>query len=112
MKDPKIAKEFLYYRELGMSVSQISRRLSSDRRTVRKYIDNPSLIGQPRKRSERGSKLDSYKQKINDLLDLDITFMASTIHRIISKEGYMGSYDLVKLYVRQAKKERMNSGNS
>lgn len=112
MKDPKIAKEFLYYRELGMSVSQISRRLGSDRRTVRKYIDNPSLIGQARKKSVRRSKLDSYKQKISDLLDLDITFMASTIHRIICKEGYTGSYDLVKLHVRAAKKERKSSSKS
>lgn len=102
-------EDFLMIRDLyhqGMTISQISRETGYNRRTIRKYVTTqqpPSI----RNRSTRSSKLDGYKDYIDDRIR-DYPLSAARIHREIREQGFSGGYTIVKDYLRQTRpKERM-----
>ena len=93
------------YIKQGLSCSEIVRRTSLDRRTVKGYIDHPERINRPRRSVPRASKVDRYRDEIASLLDDDIAYQASTIYDKLKLNGYEGCYELVKRVVRNAKAE-------
>lgn len=95
-------EDFLMLRDLyhqGMTISQISRETGYNRRTIRKYITtHQPPIGQ--KRSNKPSKLDDYKDYINERIR-EYPLSAARIYREIQNKGFSGGYTIVKDYVRQ-----------
>ena len=49
-----------YFHRHGLSFREIARKTGRDRRTVKKYAQNPELIGQGRAKVERPSILDPF----------------------------------------------------
>jgi transposase len=87
----------------GYSHRAIARRLGIDRRTVKKYLESKAF---PRYTTgKRGSGLAPYHQMIRDWLKED-DFRATRIHEMVIAQGYQGSYETVKRFVRQVKEAR------
>jgi len=87
----------------GHSIRYIAHKLGVHRKTVKKHITEGSL---PKYRSQkrRQSILEPYYQTIEDYLKED-TYQGSWIFERIKNLGYQGSYDTVKVYVREKKKQ-------
>jgi transposase len=90
-------------REKGMSISDISRQLGIDRKTVRKYINSNRVPKQSRRK--RKTKLDPCKPIIRMFID-KYNLSAVRILEEIKGIGYDGSYTTVKNYCRTIRKER------
>lgn len=105
MKDLRETMDYIYYRNMGLSVRQIAIKFGCDPRTVKRYLDNPELINQPRKSSVRPSILDPFMDHIRQLLDREPNYKATAIYDQLCKHGYTGSYDLVKRAVKPIKSE-------
>jgi len=85
-------EEFLMLRDLfnqGLSISEIARQACHSRVTVRKYI-NSQVPPTPAKRAKRQSKLDAYKDYINQRLQ-EYPPTASRIYREIREQGFTGN---------------------
>lgn len=87
----------------GYSFREIGRRLKLDRRTVAKYVANGELPGYHRGR--RASGLEPYQEMIRDWLGQE-AYTARRLHRMVVEQGYGGSYETVKRYVRRVRGER------
>src|SRR5690242_9273342 len=87
----------------GLSDSHIARKLGIDRRTVRRYLDHPACINQPRKIAPRPSKVDPFREQIATYLQQDPDYRATTIYERLKRCGYSGGYELVKRAVRSQK---------
>ena len=97
-------EEFLVLRDLfnqGWSISEIARKTCHSRVTVRKYIHS-QIPPTPEKRSKRPSKLDDYKEYIDQRLQ-DYPLTAARIYREIQEQGFAGKYTIVKDYVREVR---------
>lgn len=97
-------EEFLVLRDLfnqGWSISEIARETGHSRVTVRKYLHS-QVPPKPEKRSKRPSKLDDYKEYIDQRLQ-DYPLTAARIYREIQEQGFTGKYTIVKDYVREAR---------
>jgi transposase len=97
-------EEFLMLRDLfnqGWSISEIARKTGHSRVTVRKYIRS-QVLPKPEKRSKRPSKLDDYKEYIDQRLQ-DYPLTAARIYREIQEQGFAGKYTIVKDYVREVR---------
>jgi len=105
MHTQETAMEILALKREGLSDRKIARRLGIDRRTVKRYCNDPSVIGRSKART-RTSLLDPYKEQIGAWLDDDSYVSAQWIHSRLKGIGYAGSYERVKLFVRGQKEER------
>jgi len=85
----------------GWSISEIARKTCHSRVTVRKYIHS-QIPPTPEKRSKRPSKLDDYKEYIDQRLQ-DYPLTAARIYREIQEQGFAGKYTIVKDYVREVR---------
>lgn len=85
----------------GLSISEIARQTGHSRGTVRKYI-NSQIPPTPEKRSKKPSKLDGYKEYIDQRLQ-EYPLTASRIYREIQEQGFKGKYTIVKDYVREVR---------
>jgi len=97
--------EILVMHKRGLSQRKIARRLGMSRNTVKKYLDNPEVLG-AYGRKKRPSKLDAYEGNIKKWVDEDNEYTAAWIYDRLRAMGYSGSYELVKLKVRKLKQER------
>jgi len=95
-----------YFHSRGHSYRAIARKSGRDRRTVKRYAENPELIGQGRAKVERPSILDPFVPVIESWLEDDGQYQASWILDQIRKLGYSGGYTIVKDLVRGIKQER------
>jgi transposase len=95
-----------YFQRQGHSYREIARKTGRDRRTVKRYAENPELIGQARTKVERPSILDPFVPVIESWLEEDGQYQASWILDQIRKLGYTGGYTIVKDLVRGIKQER------
>ena len=103
-RETKVDIDYLHRR--GLSFREISRKTGRDRRTVKRYAQNPELIGQGRARVERASILDPFVDVIKSWLEDDDQYQASWIYDQIRKLGYTGGYTIVKDLVREIKQEK------
>ena len=79
------------------SVRKIARHLRMARRTVRKYLHAPLS---PRRRPQRTSQLDPYKETIADLLRQDPTASCVVIRQRLQPLGYRGGRSILSEYVK------------
>ena len=88
----------------GLSISEISRQLGIDRKTVRKYAQSEEI---PRLHNsgKRESKLDPYRDSIRDMIDKH-NLSAIRILEKIRKQGYDGGYTILKEYCYTVRKDR------
>ena len=77
------------YDKLSMSKEQIARSLNLSPTTVRDWLERDSY-GKPKPR-HRKSKLDTFHDRIKELLVQCPDYSGSQILQIISSEGYRGS---------------------
>lgn len=80
--------------------SEIARRQDCDYRTVKHYYESDAV---PIRKKTKPSKLDPYKQIIEDKIILGCT--ASSIYYFIIKKGYDGKYSILRDYARSLKLE-------
>jgi transposase len=97
--------DIAFYQRQGLSHRHIARKLECDPRTVKRYAENPELIGKPRQASPRPSKIDPYREQIAHYLKEDIEYRASTIYDKLCRIGYTGGYEIVKRAVRPIRRE-------
>jgi transposase len=83
----------------GLTPPQIAGELALDPRTVRKWLSMPL---QPRTTTNRPSKLDPFKNEIVRMLH-NYPFTATQIFQRIQEQGFEGSYNIVKRYVRKVR---------
>jgi transposase len=80
-----------------MSVTQISKEVNLDRKTVQKWLETEYLI--PQTRPQRISILEPYKKIIQSMLDVT-DYSAVQIYQELVTKNYIGSVNLVRNYVR------------
>jgi len=98
--------DIVFYHRQDLSFREIGRKTGKDRRTVKKYAENPELIGASRRCVARASKLDGFMPNIKSWLsENDGAYRASWIFDQIKKLGYDGGYTIVKDAVRAIKEE-------
>ena len=94
-----------YFHRQELSYREIQRITGHDRRTVKKYAENPELIGKPREAAPRPSKLDEFKPQIENWLKDDPKYKASWILDQLLKLGYTGGRTIVSDLVQKFKDE-------
>lgn len=87
--------------EIKPNYANVARTYGCDYRTVKKYYESNSDIQTERKK--RGSKLDPYRQIIEEKLKLGCT--AYSIFLFIQKKGYEGRYSILKDLCRKLRDE-------
>jgi transposase len=87
----------------GYSNRAIARKLGIHRKTVKKYLESKEF---PLYRTEkRKSGLEPYCGVIDGWLGSE-DYQATKVHELLTHQGYQGSYETVKRYVRQIKEKR------
>jgi len=90
-------------RNQGFSMRAIAKKLGIHRKTVKKYLEG-KMLPTYRKTKRKHSKLDPYRQTIRDFLEND-DYQATWIHDRLRNLGYDGSYETVKIFVREVKEQ-------
>ena len=85
------------FNQLKMNKDQIARELEISPTTVRKWL-GVEHYGQ-RSYKKRLSILDPFKDRIDQLIQLNSKYSARQIHRLIQSEGFKGGRDTVTRYV-------------
>ncbi len=93
------------HRQQGLSYREIARRTGHDPRTIKRYAENPELIGMPRKCASRPSKLGEYVPLIESWLEDDPDYKASWIVDQLRKRGYDGGRTIISDLVRKIKED-------
>lgn len=81
--------------------SELSRRFNCDARTVKRYYEGAPTM---RESTAKQSKLDNFKELINEKIELGVTGMS--IYWYILKLGYEGKYTILRDYIKSVKDER------
>jgi transposase len=102
-RESKVDINFLHRQ--GLSYREIGRKIGRDRRTVKRYADNPELIGQVRAKVQRPSILDQFRPMVEGWLKEDSGYRASWILDQLRKLGYTGGYTIVKDLVQEIKED-------
>lgn len=90
--------------EIGIvSKTAIAKIMGCDPRTVKKYMEG--YVPKKRRTAKKKSKLDEFKNIIEEKLELGCSSMA--IYKYIQKDGYTGSYSLVADYSAKHKQEEL-----
>jgi len=90
--------------ENGVSITEIRRNTGLDRKTIRKYVQDPGFKT-IKKRMPKVSKLEPYKDHIRSRLQ-KYDLSAVRILEEIQERGYDGRYSIVKDFVREVKKSK------
>ncbi len=84
---------------LGYSNRKIGQLLGIDRETVKKYLVHPTI--QKSSGKVRASRLDGYKQTVDDFLNEDLSISATVVFRKITALGYSGKISILRDYLRK-----------
>lgn len=98
--------EIFRLKEMGYTISAISRETGLDRKTVRKYIQQgKKQAPKKKKRKTRTSKLVEYEETIKNYLSGSEKEWppATVIYEELIKRGYTGSLSLVQKWIKQYK---------
>ena len=85
--------------DLNWSERKIARHLRIGRLTVKKYIDNPNPA--TAKRKKRASKLDAYRELIQQFLEQDPQVKAPVVLQKLQQQGFEGKITIVRDYLLQ-----------
>lgn len=91
----------------GLSVSAISAVTGSDRKTVRRYLDQREVVPVYGPRAPRPGKLDPFQEYIEERLAAGV-WNAVVLLRELQQRGYTGGYSILKEHLqpkRQAARE-------
>ena len=88
----------------GQSIRGIARELGISRNTVRKYL-RANEIPKAKPRPRRGSKLDPYKEYLEERLSHGVD-NCIVLLREIREQGYTGGYTILKDYVQPSRRKR------
>jgi transposase len=100
----EVFMDILALHRQGQSMRQIARELGIHRNTVKKYVTE-RRPPRYRKRKRRDTILAPFQQMIRDWLE-DTEYRATTVFDKISALGYTGSYDTIRRFVKEVKKEK------
>ena len=95
-----------YHEHHGLKCGQIATELGLDYRTVEKRLNEKQY--HPRKRSQRTSKLDAFKDDIVRMLETH-PYTAAQIFQRLKENGFDGGYTIVKDYVRKVGPKRIKA---
>jgi transposase len=105
MVSREIRVDISYFHHQGLSYREISRKTGHDRRTVKRYAEQPELRAGARARVARPSKLDRFAPLIESWLQEDGRYRATWVLDQLRKAGYRGGYSIVRRFVRDRKEE-------
>ena len=91
--DSHIIFEIHRLSDLSWSERKIARHLCIGRRTVKKYLHNPQLSA---KRRKRASKLDAYRELIDQLLEQEPEVKAPVVLQRLQQQGFDGKITIVR----------------
>lgn len=92
--------------EIKPNYAALAKQYECDYRTVKSaYKEAKEKGSKPTERKKRPSKLDSYKDIIQDKIKDQCS--AYSIFKFIERKGFDGSYSLVKTYCREFKQEKV-----
>ena len=84
----------------GLSIRNIAARVNLNRKTVARYLDNPTPT---RPMIKRSSKLDPFKDEISKLLKIDPRASAVVILQRIAPLGFDGEITILRNYLRKVR---------
>jgi len=90
-------------RKQGFSMRAIALKLGIHRNTVKKHLES-SMLPSYNKTKRKSSKLDPYRQLVQDLLNED-DYKATWIYDRLRNIGFTGCYETVKKCVRRLKEQ-------
>jgi transposase len=91
--------------DLSWSERKIARHLHIGRTTVKKYLNNPDQG--PAKRKKRSSKLDAYRQLIDQLLEQDPEAKAPVVLQRLQQQGFDGKITIVRDFLLKLRGQRL-----
>ncbi|APX18080.1 integrase (plasmid) [Phaeobacter inhibens] len=93
-------------RRQGLSISAIARKVGSDRKTVRKYLEQGLQAPSYSPRPLQGSLLDPYRDYLEERVRTFPGLSARRLLREIKSMGYEGSYSTLKPFLRELRPPR------
>lgn len=103
-------KSIYELRGAGLSIREISQTLEVSRNTVRKYVRSPE-IPKPKPRPPRVSKLDPYKDYIQERLVQGVD-NCEVLLREIREQGYTGGHSILREYVHPFRQRQQSQATS
>lgn len=99
MIDKRTIFEIHRLNDLGWSARKIARDLRLARTTVKKYLEEPaqSVV----RRAHRGSKLDPYRELIDQFLEQDPEVKAPVVVQRLQSKGFDGKISIVRDYIQK-----------
>ena len=93
-------------RREGLSISAIARKVGSDRKTVRKYLEQGLEVPSYGPRPLQGSLLDPYRDYLAERVRTFPDLSGRRLLREITAMGYEGSYSTLKPFLRELRPPR------
>ena len=87
----------------GVSLSEISRQMNIDRKTVKRYVKEGTKFTLDSTSRERVNSCTKYSEIITEMIKQKSTI--KNIYLTIVEKGYQGKYGMVKAYVAKLKKD-------
>ncbi|PXF52481.1 MAG: IS21 family transposase, partial [Deltaproteobacteria bacterium] len=103
MLDKKTVFEIHRLADQGVSIKKIGEILVKDRKTVKKYLNDPRLTRKP---ANRKSKLDPFKNEIDRLLTINASASAVVIQQRLAEKGYDGGLSILKNHLKKVRGTR------
>jgi transposase len=102
-KDVYEGVRFFMINDIKPNFNELGRQYNCDPRTVKKYYleGSENSVKKDKDKPKRPSKLDPFKEIIDQKLELNCSAMA--IFKFLKKIGYQGGYTIVKDYCRNKK---------
>jgi len=104
MIDKRTVFEIHRLRNMQFSIRQIAKQLGLDRETVKKYIEQPDITCQ--KRPGRVSKLDSYRDLIQQMVNDYPQIKAPVVLQHIQAKGFTGEITIVRDCLRELRPDK------
>jgi transposase len=100
-------RRFRALRDAGTTYTEIAAEVGCDWRTVKKYLAPDADTAPPRATSRRGTqprRIDPLVPVVEAWLRADVELRGSVIHeRLVDEYGFTGSYQRVKLFLREVR---------
>lgn len=104
MIDKRTILEIIALNEQGFSKRSIARQLQIDRGTIAKYLSG--YHPEQRKQTTRSSKLDPYREMIEEMVTACPDIKAPVVLQRISEKGFNGKITIVRDYLQQLRGHR------